>query len=366
MSHTTFTLKVRKKQTPPHISTTISHCVSRSDKGKCDFGKRKYNVPRMLRRNLTRFLAAAASAQHREATETEPLAGGVSSSSSSSSSKSALEPFHPFEYKVRIRYSKPFLTKITTDFFLVQGDHAHVLASTYLHSASGVTVTLIPVVHHAHPKFFQQVDSLCCQHESVLMEGRVPITGAPYSTLVPPRDFKPYVKPEVAEDSEGWEPTNPELFWQPFSWGVKGSPLFTVVHAADKYDYEKLPWWASLRFNMPFVGNFAREKHCLDMIPGLTQNGYKSFAVPWGADHIPIFHDMLVDHGFEQIGSCSLILWSRIDGDHSAMWFRKIQHEIQQSKLWGKWTSRLIIIGFAVYFGPKFVYFDVDSDRGGF
>lgn len=224
----------------------------------------------------------------------------------------------PFEYKMRIRYSPFFATRGLADFMLSKNEQMLTVACTYTHEASGVRVTLIPLLHYAHPQFYQQVDSLCCQHDSVLMEGRVPNTGSPHSTLVPPRDFEERVRPIDEEDSEGWEPHDAQKFWQPFSWGVKGSPMFTVVHAADRYDYENLPWWASLRFNVPFFGSYAREKHCLDMISPLVENGYKTFAVPWGAAHMPVFHDMLMDHGFEQTSMCTLIIWSRIDGDRSA------------------------------------------------
>lgn len=312
----------------------------------------------MRRINCSRLVVAAVASYSADASSTNaPSEAAIPAQGSSTSNQTSAFP--PFAYKPRIRYTRMFLTKELLDFFLVQGEHVHTMSSTYFHAPSGVTMTLIPVSHHAHPKFFRQVDSLCCQHDSVLMEGRVPITGAPYSTLVPPRDFQEYVRPAIAEDSEGWEPLEEEKFWQPFSWGVKGSPKFTVVHAADKYDYEKLPWWASLRFNIPFVGNFAREKHCLNMVPHLVANGYKSFAVPWGAGHMPIFHDMLMDHGFEQIGSCSLILWSKIDGDHSAMWYRKVQHDIQQSKLYGKWVSRMIVAGFVVWAAPRYFWVEM-------
>ncbi|KAH8612072.1 hypothetical protein ERJ75_000931000 [Trypanosoma vivax] len=172
------------------------------------------------------------------------------------------------------------------------------------------------------------------------MEGRTPYTSAPYSTFVPPRERVASVRPAEYEDSEGWEPREVERFWQPFSWGVKDSLNMTVVHAADKYDYEKLPWWSSVRFNAPLLGNFSREKHCLSMIPGLRASGYKSFAVPWGAAHMPIFNEMLVDNGYVQVGMCALVVVNRVDGDISAGEHQKCSRLLRRQNqlhhlLWG-------------------------------
>lgn len=192
------------------------------------------------------------------------------------------------------------------------------IAQTYLHPETEVRVTLVPLRHLAHPSFFAQVDSLCCQHQSVLMEGRTGLTGAPYSTLVPPREPLPLnARPPDMDDDEGWEPREEECFFQPFSWGVIGSPEMTVIHAADHYDYERLPWYASVRFSTPLIGSLAREKCCLNMIPHLFESGYRSFAIPWGAAHMPIFHEMLLDNGFEPFGMCSLLMFNQIDGERS-------------------------------------------------
>ncbi|CCW69583.1 unnamed protein product [Phytomonas sp. Hart1] len=143
--------------------------------------------------------------------------------------------------------------------------------------------------------------------------------------MVPSRPPLPPVRPPGHEDDEGWEPREVESFFQPFSWGVKDSPHHTILHAADRYDYECLPWWCSLRFNIPLFGSLAREKHCLDMINPLRRNGYRTFAIPWGAAHMPIFHEMLLDNGFEPIGMCSLIILNRLDGDISEGEFLKLK-----------------------------------------
>lgn len=245
--------------------------------------------------------------------------GGGKSASEFSTAGAKKEASAPsFFYRSRWQYAFPFRSKRLHDFIFPREDTVVSIAQTYRNDAHKVTVTLIPLRHFAHPQFFHQVDELCSQHHSVLMEGRMPLSGAPFSTFVPPRDCAVSVRPAGHEDDEGWEPREIERFWQPFSWGVKDSPNRTVIHAADKYDYEKLPWWCSLRFNLPLIGSFAREKHCLDMIYPLSANGYKSFAIPWGAAHMPIFNEMLIDNGFEPIGMCSLLVFNRIDGDISA------------------------------------------------
>lgn len=267
------------------------------------------------------------------------------------------------EYKVRLRYSPIFASKKFYDFMTCNENHVSMVAHTYVHEPTQVEVTVIPLAHYAHPKFYQQVDSLCCQHDSVLMEGRHPTTGSPHSTLVPPREFKDSVVPADELDSEGWEPQDPAAYWQPFSWGVKGSPNFTVVHAADRYDYEWLPWWASLRFNLPFVGGYAREKHCLDMIPVLYANGYRKFAIPWGLGHATVFHDMLVDNGFEVRGMTSVILWTRSDGDKSAMEHSRLQWRWSEAQKIG-YRFQYVVAAVVVYLiGSRFVSVEWNSHR---
>ncbi|KAH9589262.1 hypothetical protein LSM04_005217 [Trypanosoma melophagium] len=235
-----------------------------------------------------------------------------------------METNERFSYRPRWRYAFPFRTKRLEDFVFSGEETVVSVAYTYRNDDKNITVTLIPLRHFAHPQFFRQVDDLCNQHQSVLMEGRTPLTGAPYSTFVPPRDTAHSLRPVEHEDDEAWEPREIERFWQPFSWGVKESPNYTVIHAADKYDYEKLPLWCSLRFNIPLFGSLGREKHCLDMVYPLAANGYKSFAIPWGAAHMPVFNEMLLDNGFEQVGMCSLVIFNRIDGDISAGEHEKI------------------------------------------
>lgn len=237
------------------------------------------------------------------------------------------------------------------NFLFSRNEQVVALAQTYRLRTSedgqdAITVTLIPLVHSAHPAFFKQVDDLCCQHDSVLMEGRTPITGAPYSTVVPPRERTTRVRPVDHEDDEGWEPIEMEAFFQPFSWGVADSPNHTVVHAADKYDYEKLPWWCSVRFNAPVLGSLAREKHCLDMIFPLRGNQYKSFAIPWGAAHIPIFHEMLVDNGFELVAMSALVVVRRIDGNVSEGMHDRIVRAVRRRQR--AWSAVRFVAGVVI------------------
>jgi hypothetical protein len=128
-------------------------------------------------------------------------------------------------------------------------------------------------------------------------------------------------------------------FMQPFSWGVKNSPFFTVVHAADFYDYEHLPLWCSLRFNLPIVGGYCREKHCLNMIGPLVANGYKSFAVPWGAAHAPLMHAMLTENGFKVVSVSRIVAWRAADGPHSHQQIRYLSRVVHISENWMTYLS---------------------------
>ncbi|GET87862.1 hypothetical protein, conserved [Leishmania tarentolae] len=290
--------------------------------------------------------------------------GGVDdrpTSSRSLASAGASELPSKFIYAPRLRYTVLWRSKQTTDFLVCKDDVALSIAHTYRNPATDVTVTLIPLRHFAHPDFFQQVDDLCSQHESVLMEGRTPLSGAPYSTMVPPRERLKCTRPIEHEDDEGWEPREVESFFQPFSWGVKDSPNHTVVHAADKYDYEKLPWWCSVRFNAPVLGSFAREQHCLNMINPLRENMYRSFAIPWGAAHMPVFHEMLLDNGFENVGMCSLLVLKRIDGSISEGEFIKMQHwqRKRARRVWYLYGIGLLALWRLVY-----AHLTVDYQRG--
>lgn len=277
--------------------------------------------------------------------------GAVPPSASTSASPGDAPSSRSFVYATRLRYTAPWRSKRIEDFFLCRQGVAVAIAHTYRHAAADITVTLIPLRHFAHPEFFKQVDDLCCQHESVLMEGRMPLTGAPYSTIVPPRARVSCTRPVEHEDDEGWEPREVESFFQPFSWGVLDSPYHTVVHAADKYDYERLPWWCSVRFNTPVVGSLAREQHCLDMILPLRENHYKSFAIPWGAAHMPVFHEVLLDNGFENVGMCSLLALNPVDGSISEgeygnleRWQRK-----RERRVWYAYAVGLLALWYSVY-----------------
>ena len=224
---------------------------------------------------------------------------------------------------------------LATDFLSPSKNDVRVSALTFRH-ASGVRVTLIPTLHFAHPQFFRQVDELCCQHTSVLMEGRYGNTGSPSSTVVPARPLH-VVRPPEHEDDEGWEPSSREGFFQPYSWGVAASPSFTVVHAADAYDYEMLPYWAKMRFNVPFFGGYKREKHCMtEVLPLLASKGYDSFAVPWGAAHMPIMSQMLINNGFYQVSETRLLVFLASDGLVSSSWCRKLHGARRSFRLLGQ------------------------------
>ncbi|CAM38124.1 conserved hypothetical protein [Leishmania braziliensis MHOM/BR/75/M2904] len=271
--------------------------------------------------------------------------------SPSSAAAGASEIPKKFIYAPRLRYTAPWRSKSITDFLVCQNGVALSIAHTYHNPYTDITVTLIPLRHFAHPEFFKQVDDLCCQHESVLVEGRTPLSGAPYSTMVPPRERLKCTRPVEHEDDEGWEPREVESFFQPFSWGVMDSPSHTVLHAADKYDYEKLPWWCSVRFNTPVLGSLAREQHCLNMIYPLRENMYKSFAIPWGAAHMPVFHEMLLDNGFETVGMCSLLMLNRVDGMISEGEFSKMERWQRQRacRVWYLYGLGLVLLWWLAY-----------------
>lgn len=240
-----------------------------------------------------------------------------------------LVPLTPFKFSQRWRYLTYFrVHALSIDEFLhVDQDQAVSVATVYRHPHSGTMVTLLPVVHAAHPSFWRQCDDLCCQHHSILMEGRY----SPLSTdisVVPPRSKFNDSRPEEDIDAEGWEPSAGEFmknFRQPYSWGVAESPEHTIIHAADSYDYDKLPVWARLRHNVPFLGGYAREKHCLNILYQLSGNGYESFIIPWGVGHMPIFARMLLENGFHKAGATRVVLFNRIDGPVSAAYVRKLK-----------------------------------------
>jgi hypothetical protein len=157
-------------------------------------------------------------------------------------------PLEPFKFTSRWRYINWFHKDALSmeEFLRMDEDSATALAHQYHHAPSGVLVTLLPVVHVAHPLFWKEADELCQQHHSVLMEGRYSPTSTDIS-VVPPRDKFEEGRPEEELDAEGWEPSPGNYlknFRQPYSWGVNGSPVHTIIHAADSYDYDRLPVWA--------------------------------------------------------------------------------------------------------------------------
>ena len=305
--------------------------------------------------------SSSSSAVHASSTVSSSSAAGAATDGARDTAAAAAASPRRFIYAPRLRYTAPWRSKTLTDFLVCHDRTAISIAHTYHHAAHNITVTLIPLRHFAHPEFFRQVDDLCAQHESVLMEGRMPLTGAPYSTMVPPRARVSDVRPPEHEDDEGWEPREVEKFFQPFSWGVADSPYHTVVHAADKYDYERLPWWCSVRFNAPVLGSLGREQHCLNMIYPLNANMYKTFAIPWGAAHMPVFHEMLLDNGFENVGMCSLVVLNKVDGIISEGEFSKMQR-------WQRRRARRIYyvyaVGFVAFFSFLYSYVSVDYRQG--
>lgn len=223
------------------------------------------------------------------------------------------------QFRARWKYLQTFLRKTLDEFYVSKENEVLVIAHTMQHmDYPDLKVTLIPVTHFAHPQFFLEVDSLCSQHHSVLMEGRSPVKDAPYSTIVAPRARETALRPVDFSDSEGWEPAEISQFWQPFSWGVRDSPQYTVVHAADVYDIEKIPIFASQK-KIPVLLSRAldREKHCLSMLPQLYQMGYKTFAIPWGAAHMPYMYEMLLDSGFEEVSQSGIVVFRSVDGEVS-------------------------------------------------
>lgn len=239
-----------------------------------------------------------------------------------------------FTFHGRMWYSQPFRSQKLDNYLKIENGQLLSMATTYQHTLhKDITVTLVPLSHTAHPQFYYQVDLLLCQHDSVLMEGRVPFKQAPFSTLVPPRPLPNQIRPaDISETTVSWEPTDMSAFWQPFSWGVRDSPNYTVIHAADCYDYEKLPVLASLRWNMPLLGSFKREVHCLSMIPFLVDNGYKKFAVPWGASHMPIMHEMLLANGFAVTSVSALPVFDECDGEISKGFVRQNAHVLTRKE----------------------------------
>ena len=93
------------------------------------------------------------------------------------------------------------------------------------------------------------------------------------------------------------------------------------------------------------------------MIPPLVDNGYKSFAVPWGAAHMPIMHEMLIHNGFEEASATSLPIFDNIDGEisrsHIQMWARKHKGRVIRMDIFYSFLGLGVGIG-ACYFGVNF------------
>jgi hypothetical protein len=146
---------------------------------------------------------------------------------------------------------------------------------------------------------------------------------------VPGRNLPADVRPPYVGPTDAWEPRDTNLFRQPFSWGINDSPTNTVIHAADLYEPDRNPLWYKLRYQIPFVGGYKRDVHCLSMINPLVKNGYKSFAIPWGAGHMSIMSTILEDNGFEQIGMTGLLVVGAVDGTYSAGVYRRIRYTLR-------------------------------------
>eukprot|EP00758_Cryptobia_borreli_P018276 Tbor_TRINITY_DN6656_c0_g1::TRINITY_DN6656_c0_g1_i1::g.3121::m.3121 len=289
----------------------------------------------VCRRNLHLYVSGTETPNSNVTNLQSSCVSNQSRTSSDSGPKSYIS-IKPFEHQSRLSLSAWWRSKSVDDYLKSTPQEVISIVTTYRHREHhDITVTLIPLSHFGHPRFYNQVDLLLCQHDSVLMEGRTPFQQAPYSTLVPPRPLPDKIHPmqygdetsqNINKVTRGWEPTDMTAYWQPFSWGVKDSPNYTVIHAADLYDYEKLPFWAGVRFNFPFIGSFAREKHCLNMIPVLVGHRYKKFAIPWRAAHMPIYNEMLTRNGFEQIGTSGLPVFDEGDGEISRGYVRMMRN----------------------------------------
>lgn len=321
--------------------------------------KATHRLPQSLQIYLAkRFLKGVIAVPHSTSKD------GVDSSSGSGGGGGAA-PFC-FWFGNRLSYLPFGRVLQIKDFIAVErNESVTCVARTFTHEQhSNLTVTLIPLLHVAHPSFFKQVDLLCRQHQSVLCEGRCPLrdseTKEQIVTVVPPREMATKIRPMGHEDDEGWEPAEPPDFWQPFSWGVIGSSCDTVVHAADLYDYERLPWWCSLRFNVPIIGGYQREKHCFGVMQKLfNEAGYKSFAVPWGVFHMPIMAEMLRRNGFTEASSSGLVPLRYVDGHYSASLCREMFARIS-------WVGRsklvlqfVILFLSSVYFGRELVSYQL-------
>eukprot|EP00759_Apiculatamorpha_spiralis_P039323 PhF_6_TR38142/c0_g1_i1/m.56969 len=229
---------------------------------------------------------------------------------------------------------------------------------TFVNPDTKIIVTLIPISHVAHPRFWYEVDKMCSQHSSVLMEG----VCAPKSgdiMAIPPREM---VRIDLSEDSEGWEPDDVNEFRQRYSWGVIESKKSTVVHAADLYDYDRLPLWARLRFQLPLFGRYPREKNIIALIEKLSDPklGYDSFAVPWGAAHMPILASMLENRGFVVQSESRYPIFRLIDGPVSASYVRYVYRRVMFLKL-----STVLAYGsvwlFCMFLFKEWITSDIDD-----
>ena len=274
----------------------------------------------------------------------------IASKAAAASSSASPGVIKAFKFRPTWRYLRYFRTYRFGSFLSINGQTECVrsMVMTFQHAETNLIVTLCPMVHKAHPIFFLGVDELCCQHESVLCEGRSPLKNAPHSTLVPGRDLPIDPRPVGLEGDEPWEPLEMSKFAQPFSFGVNDSPRFTVVHAADTYEPDTHHLLYRLRYQIPLLGHYKREKHCLEMIPHLAASGYKSFIIPWGVGHMPILATMLEDNGFVQIGMTGLMTVAARDGPVCHGIYRKISFSVNTAQQVEDFTD--FLVGVALFF----------------
>ena len=72
---------------------------------------------------------------------------------------------------------------------------------------------------------------------------------------------------------------------------------------------------------------------------------------------MPVFHEMLLDNGFENVGMCSLVVLNKVDGIISEGEFSKMQR-------WQRRRARRIYyvyaVGFVAFFSFLYSYVSVD------
>merc|ERR1711991_32987 len=65
----------------------------------------------------------------------------------------------------------------------------------------------------------------------------------------------------------------------------------------------------------------------------LKSNGYNTFAIPWGAAHIPIFATMLEQNNFMPVAQQRIVAFSNVDGPGSAAWVKQIRIQMRVMRI---------------------------------